>query len=566
MGDVNMKNFSIICGIMLTASVSAKEVFKAPDILVDTKLDYDWSGLLITKLRVLMKNYDINDPFKGRFKEPIVVTEGAVRNYLPSHSLPLLTDIGNVIGLNLPNAQTKVVLEGVSYDVKDFKTDLKAMNQDRDGFIMGTDISADEIYLSAEKLSFSLVIPGRDQIQSPILKIDIIKPYIRAKHDRLINFFTQIKIQDQRDKYKFQILGANFDRMANNMIRHPEDIDLNYERIIVPKVSIKIGGKEVNFSPEKIERLLREKHDSIKGIILAQAAVTLKAGTAEAALKITENYALTKEYWIGDDIIKSQMEISKFTSSVARNHVEVQIPGDFCTFASFNKMKQSCLNNKVTKIADSRINSNLHNRSLGTLKHLMESGEANIVASISEDYVNKLLVTTYDAGLWAAALDEAGIELGTNKVIMRLDKRGDSGTLIMDVIYKPSKVERLALGKNIIRFPLVLDVSLRVEKHDGDPVAIVRLNDVDLSDQLLREGKPEHNMISNIHAVPRFKGTIIKTIRNKVASLRGKDIIELRYPEFRNLGLEKVDFLSDGNGRMNAMMNLEDLITAEELN
>jgi hypothetical protein len=48
--------------------------------------------------------------------------------------------------------------------------------------------------------------------------------------------------------------------------------------------------------------------------------------------------------------------------------------------------------------------------------------------------------------------------------------------------------------------------------------------------------------------------------------LKGKDILDLRYPELKGLGLETVEFVSDGNGRMNALMKLSDLIHDEELN
>lgn len=183
-----------------------------------------------------------------------------------------------------------------------------------------------------------------------------------------------------------------------------------------------------------------------------------------------------------------------------------------------------------------------------------------LAASISEDYLNKLLVTTYDAGLWKSALDEAGVELGPNKVTMRMDRKGDSGTLIMDVIYKASRFEAFTLGAKEIRFPLVLNISVRIEKHNDEPVAIVRLNDVDLTDDTLINGKPEFNIVSSIGSIPRFKGKVVNTIKEKLSSLTNKDIVELRYPEFKDLGLEKVDFLSDGNGRMNAMLSLKDLM------
>lgn len=550
----------LLTGLLIALPGKASH-FESPDILVDSKLDYNWSGLLINKLRLLMSNHGVQDPFKARFTETIVLTEASLGEYLPNDALPLMNDLGNVIGLRLANAQTKVEMQGFNYEVKDFRTNLKSAQELSDGLVIATDFSASEISLNADKLSFSLEIPtANKKSASPILQIDIIKPRIRGREDRLINLFTKIKIQDQKDFYQLQLQNANFHEMANSLMKYPEDIELDYERIIIPEVEIKIGSKSIEFSPEKIEKLLRKKHSAIKGILLAQAATVLKTQTAKSTASVFGKLKLGKEYWLSSDLIKSQMEISRFKNTMGENHIEVQIPADFCTTKNFERMKEKCLDNKVTKTSETRLNQKLHQASMATMKNLMDRGEANLVASISEDYLNKLLVTTYDAGLWKSALDEAGVELGPNKVTMRMDRKGDSGTLLMDVVYKPSRLESFTLGAKEIRFPLVLDISLRIEKHDDEPVAIVRLNDVDLSDETLIKGKPEFNIVSTIGSIPRFKGKVVDTIRTKLSSLTNKDIIELRYPEFRDLGLEKVDFLSDGNGRMNAMLSLEDLM------
>lgn len=549
-----------LISLLVTLPVKSSE-FKSPDILVDSKLDYNWSGLLINKFRLLMHNYGVQDPFKARFSETIVITEASLGEYLPDDALPLINDLGNVIGLRLTNAQTKVHMHGFGYEVKDFRTNLKSAQELPDGLIISTDFSASEISLSAEKLSFSLMIPtANNRSASPIIEIDIIKPRIRGREDRLINLFTKIKIQDQKNFYQLQLQDANFNEMADSLLKYPDDIEFNYERIIVPKVEIKIGSKSFEFSPDKIEKLLRRKHSAIKGILLAQAANALKNQTSKSTATVFGKFKLGKEYWLSSDLIKSQMEISRFKNTMGENHIEVQIPGDFCTTKNFEKLKEKCLDNKITKTSQTRLNQKLHQASVAVMKGLMDRGDADLVASISEDYLNKLLVTTYDAGLWKSALDEAGVELGPNKVTMRMDRKGDSGTLIMDVIYKASRFEAFTLGAKEIRFPLVLNISVRIEKHNDEPVAIVRLNDVDLTDDTLINGKPEFNIVSSIGSIPRFKGKVVNTIKEKLSSLTNKDIVELRYPEFKDLGLEKVDFLSDGNGRMNAMLSLKDLM------
>lgn len=552
----------ILATIITCGSVSA-QTFKSPDILVDSKLDYDWSRVLVSKFRLILKNYKMTDPFVGKFPEAILLNEAVVGNYLPAESKELIRDFGNAVGLSILKAETKVWMHGFAYDVQGFKTDLKASEAKDTDLIVETDFSASEVNLSADKVSLSLVIPGK--ASSPVFTVEVIKPVIKASEERIINFFAKIKIRDDGDSYKFQIQSANFDQMAKGLVANPQSIDLSYEKIVIPEVSLKIGNKVIMFSKAKIEKLIRDNHEAIKGILVAQVATMLKNNTAEAAFKVLEQYKLNKEYWLNSSTIKSQITIGGFSGSNSGENIGINMPGDFCTNQKFDQLQKKCTQNKVTQSAGTRLTSKLHKESILVMKDLMDSGEANIVASISEDYVNKLLVTTYDAGLWKQALDEAGVALGPNKVIVRLNKRGDSGTLIMDVVYKPTKIEKLLTGSKEIRIPLVLEVAIRIEKHDNEPVVIIRLNDVDTSDETLINGRPEEGIVSTVKNA-RFKGKIAKAIRTRLASLRAKDIIELRYPEFQGIGLDKVDFLSDGNGRMNAIMRLEDLIEEQEHN
>lgn len=544
---------------VLSFNVSA-EVFKSPDILIDSKLDSNWSGVLFSRFRTLAKNFKMSDPFSNRFPGPIEVDK-KVEELLPESSKAFLKDFGHAIGLNVLHAETKVTLHDFFYDVRGFKTNLRASEPLADGLIVGTDVSASMVALSAQKISFSLVVPGPKNL--PVINVDLINPVIRAAEDDLIKFFTQIKIQDQKDYYKLQIQKANFDEMTQGLLDNPTKVELNYQAIEIPEISLKVGSKTIQFNKEKIAGFLRSKHEAIKGILLTQVANQLQTNTPETAFRVFEQFKLSKEYWIKSSIMESQIQLAKFTSSNRGSNLQINMPADFCTTERFALLKKNCVSNKITKISDSRLTEVLHSKSVKGMKSLMSSGEADIVASISEDYLNKLLVTTYDAGLWKQTLDESGVVLGPNKVTMRLNKKGDTGTLFMDVIYQPTQLERIMTGSKVIRFPLALDVSVRIEKHDGDAVVIVRLNDVDTTDDTLINGKPEENMISTVKDIPRFKTKVAASIRQRIGGLRNKDIIELRYPELNDLGLEKVDFFSDGNGRMNAVMKLEDLLDQE---
>lgn len=543
--------------LLLPVSASA-EAFRSPDILIDSKLDYDWSEVLVKKLRLILKNYNVSDPFQGNFPGQMVVNEAEIQNLLTEDSKHLIKTFGEAVGLNILRGKTKVSLHDLSYEVKGFKTNLRASDATADGLVMGTDISATEISLSAGKISIGLVIPGKNN--SPVFNVDIINPMIRAQGEDLIHFFTELKVQDNRSFFKLQILKASFDKMANNLVADAGSIDLDYERLVIPDVSLKVGNKIVNFSPEKIENLIRSKHEAIKGILLAQVTQKLNTDTSDALHEVLNKFKIEKEYWILTDLIRTQLNLGSFSTAEGENNIEINMPGDFCTIQNFDKNKKECIKHKITKTADSRMTRRMHDESVSKIKNLMNRGDANIVASVSEDYINKLLVTTIDAGLWQEGLDEAGVTLGPNKVIMRLDKKGDSGTVIMDVIYKPSKMEKFLTGSREIRFPLVLDMNLRIDVRDGIPFVVIHLKDVDTSDETLINGKPMDKIISTVKDVPRFKKKVAKAIREKVSILRNKDMLELPYPQYRGVGLDKVEFISDGKGRMNAYLRLEDLL------
>lgn len=529
-----------------------------PDILVDSRLDYDFSTVLVKKLRTLLINHNLKDPFTGSFPGPMIVNESEINEYLPDDSKELIETFGNSVGLNILKTKTQVTLHDLKYDVKGFKTNLNSGESTTDGLTMGLNLSASEVSLEAGKVSLSLVIPGKTS--SPVLNIDIIRPVLKAQGDNLIGFNTTVKLQNSAGSYKIKVLNASFEKMANSLMEDPELVVLDYEQLVIPEVSLKIGNKTITFSPEKITSLIREKHEAIKGIILAQATKALNAGATNSLLPLLDKVTIDKEYWLLTDKIRTQIMLGKFSATKGTNNIEISMGGDFCTLENFDKFQTDCGQNKITKSADSRLTASQHKQSVELMKDLMNRGEADIVASVSEDYINKLIVTTLDAGLWKEALDAAQVALGPNKVILKLNKKGDTGTVIMDVIYKPSKLERLFTGSREIRFPLVLDMTLRVDVRDEIPFIVIHLRDVDTSDETLINGRPEDNVISTVRNVPRFKKKVAKAIREKVGVLRGTDIIQLPYPQYKGIGLEHAEFFSDGMGRMNAYLRLEDLI------
>ncbi len=532
------------------------ETFLAPDILVETRLDSDWSGVLANRIRRLMKNFGQQDPFSQRFEQPIVVSEAKVGDYLNPSAMELLKDLSRMLKMDFLNAQTQVTIHGLRYDVRGFKTEFNATEDKVEGLSVSSDFSASKIMVSADKVTLSLLIPGKNAL--PFINIEIIKPVITAAEEKLINFIAKIQLRNNDKSFKLLLEDSDFSSMVSSLVGSSDSIHLDYQNIVVPNVSIKIGNQQLKFDPKKIEDLIKSKKDGIKGLLVAQVSSLLKSGMGGDMLAAMNKIEFAKEYWIDSTTIQSQLKIDSFVSPANANLVEVQMSGDFCPPVLFQSIGKKCVQDKVTKPVKSRISEKVHEESVQTMRSLIDQGNANIVVSISEDYVNKVLVATYDAGLWNDILKKSGVMLGPNKVFIRMDEAGsNTGTLYMDVIYTPKKLERLAIGAKEVRFPLVFKVGLKIKQENLIPTFIIHIAEMDTSDETLLNGKPEMGVVSNIHSL-RLKKKVLSTLRAETAGLANTDVLELQYPELRGLDLDKVNFVSDGNGRMNALILLKD--------
>ena len=538
-------------------SQSFAGAYAAPDIVINTKLNSDWSGVLVAKIRRLLKNFGEADPFKQKFVRPMTVSDSLIQDYLDPSAKALVSDLGQMIGMDVLSGKTQVTIHGLEYDVRGFRTELKAAEDESDGVLIASDFSASKIKVSAEKLTLSLLLPGKNSL--PLINIDIIKPVISADEHGLVKFFAQLKIKDHKlsDKFNLELEHVNFENLATSLVDQGHAVLLDFEKIVVPEVTVRLGNKNLILDPIRVESLLRSRKDGLKGLLVGQFSSLLKKGMGEDMLKALNKVSFAKEYWVDSSVIQSGIRLEAFSGDVNGNDLTVNLSGDFCTNEKFHTYSRNCTKNKISQAPASRMTKDDHLRSLENMKMVVDSGEANIVASISEDYVNKLLLSTYDAGLWKEMLDKAGAKMGPNKVFFRLDDKGsDKGTLYLDLLYTPKKIERLAIGAKEVRFPLVLKAGLKIRHEDNMPVFVVHIAEIDTSDEMLLKGRPEIGVVSNVNQL-RFKKKVLKTIRAETASLANQDVLELKYNELKNLGLETVDFVSDGNGRMNAMMSLK---------
>jgi hypothetical protein len=532
---------------------------KVPDIIVDSKLDFDWTSFLVAKLRRLLTQNGLPDPFTMKIDEPLVVTDSIIESYLDPEAKQFVTDLGKLIGLDLVNGQTKVVIDGLDYDIKDFKSSLKRVdNKSFKDLTISADFSASKLNLRAETVTLSVLIPTADPSKKASIDIKIVRPVIRASVENLINFDARIKIQDNGDHFKFMIPEANFENMANVLLTNPKGIYMNFRDIIIPDIRLRVGNRTLRIDPLKVKELINNNQKSLKSLLMSLLASQLKKGMGTDILKVIERYSINKEHWFHSSLLTSYFKIDSFSSARERNNLEIKMPADFCAPTIFKEKDKACLHNKQTLPKASRITPSIHQRSMDEIQTMIDSGDVNLAASISEDYINKIIAAAYDSGMMDEQLKKAGVRVGPNGISVRLDNRGEYGTLYMDLLYSPKKLERLAIGAKEVRFPVIVKVYIRIQNVDDVPNLIIHFGEADLREKTLLEGIPELGVVSNLNKL-RLKKKVIHEIQAEVAGMQRQDVLSLAYPEIKGLGLENVDFEADGHGRMNALLRLKDV-------
>lgn len=555
-------HLAILFSLCSTISANAQEASREiPDIIIASRLDLSWSEMLITKLRRYVMNMNLGDPLGARVEQDIEIGEIRANDVLTPSSQRLVADVGSMVGLKLIDAHSKIIIKNIEYKLDKVTTDLMPVSRDSDGQVFDGLFAAKGVQIFADSIKLIMEIPTAGRRRLPLVEVTIQRPYIRSTPNLAIVAKAQVKVLEEAQELSFKILNSSFESLAEIMKKNPNDFELGYESIDIPQVSISIGSRRMNIDPNKVRAAIVAREQLIKDLLIEQLRGQLKSGIAQKALDLVQTVKIPNEYWITVDKMQMKLKIARIAGSPGSKNVIMRVQSDFCTLVSFDENQEECLKSKTTIPAASITTPEKLRKSIDEVKATLTRGDANMVASISEDYINKLVSTTVDAGYFDEKMLEAGATFGPTKTFVRLNERGDTGTLYIDLKYKITGIQSALVGGNEIRFPLVLKCTMRIEKGPaGFPVVIFRVKEAVLDNKTLRKGFPQMGLPSTVERLRRFESKVVKKIREEVKPMIGEDIISLELPVFKDVGLESLEFISDGNGRMSANANLEDAL------
>jgi hypothetical protein len=548
-----MKHLILILLLLSNAAFS----LQSPDIILDANLDHQWTSILVQKTRKFLTNYGFSDPLNSLIDEEIVVSDSEISSLTSPDAKEFMDKLSKTLGVNLLSSRSVIKVKGLKYEVDDLIPDVKVSRNNQKVSILGKyDVKGIRVKIKEVELSF-LVKTNSEYI--PLLTFKIKNPSITIDPQHLVPFKGDFEIILNKDAVNFKVLSADFKETYEFMQYNQDLIQIDLGVFEIPTITLDWGPKKIEIIPKKVEEFIKNNECEFKALITEQLAKNLRDGGGLTLFKMLEEVKFDREYWIQSDQIFSKLNIGQIASSETEKNIEVNLPADFCTANKFLIFKCVCVANKETSPFESAVQKIQYQYSLMEIKNLFFANQANIVASVSENYINKLLVATYDAGYWDASLKESGVSLGPKKMFVKFDKVGEAATLYLDLVYTPSKFQGFAVGKKQLRFPLVMKVSMRIEDRKGIPQVIFHMNEADLSKETLLSGVKEVDFGFGLQEVPRFRKMVMKEIVKKVSPYVGQDLIIIPFKELSGLGLDKVNFNSDGNGRLNAFAHLQEM-------
>lgn len=577
----------ILLTLLIVSQVALALPKANPDVLVYTRTETHWNLFLLKEFRTFMNNLSMNiDPYNYDHGTDLVYSEENISTFIADDALDLLDTVSVASGINILDVKPQLTVSGLGYTVSSIEPSIKPIEKGNGDVLLKSDVAITGIKAYADDIKLSFIINQSIQGRKiPALEVSIVKPKVILNEGKVINFALDLLLKENKKDIEMEFERGDFSKFTQAMKDDPEMIDIVYEDISIPNVSLNFMGRNITINEAKIKEIITEHKPSLKAILLDQVRTLFEKDGAMQVLKHFNGTSFKRDYWIappGDYMFPLLLGIKDFSVPM-EGVLKTELRADACTIVGYEAYGDNCVNNRITKAPKSTVtNADFAYSKAKIETQLKTNKDVQFLASIGEDYINKIIATTVDFGIWKPIIEEIGVELGDKGVLIKLDKTGKNATVLLDVIYDVGKVPGLVLSQRKLRFPVILDATIRAQYYDvetenedgsvtitSEPHIVFNLNDVNLDDNILLYGHKEYGFPSTVQNVRRFLGLrklVIKKIKKelfdydapsepeKFAKWKGIDLPPLLLPEIRDMHLEKMNIESDAHGRMNLIL------------
>lgn len=536
----------LILTLIFFSCAGSFPVRASQDIVLKTRFDLASSEAFIEQLRLFLKNNEFGDPYRQELKKPLVFDLKRALEQVPEDTQDWIRKLQSVLRIEVFQSDYKITIHHFSYSVNEFNSAFRTglSSQQRidyvtESYVKGLQLAADKVVFSVELQSTQNQKPITFDIEMVGVEF-LVRPELVAELS--LGWSTAVMPQ-------WVLLGletVNIEKLMTEITSRPELIDLRVQDLNIPDVSFRIGSRTVRFDEDKIKGFFVRRKEAMKKGILDLLKLRLRDRFANI-LEAPKRIQLPKQYSFAGDL-NGVWDLSAM--SVNRTGiVELDLDGHFCPAHE----QKFCVSSKIPAKLRRAIDPSLYQKSLREINRILIEKQTNIALSVSEDYLNQLIEATLRAGLIDEALKGQDFILGTEKVFVLAEEKGELFSLYLDVIHRLKGAQRILVGRSEIRFPVKLMIGLRIEEVGEIPHLRLEVKEVATTEEQIISGIPQYGLPTTVTQV-RFRGKVVSSILSDVSKMQGLRLLDIPLEELKGTYLDELEFASDGQGRATALI------------
>jgi hypothetical protein len=539
----------------------------AQDLLLQTRIEERTLSALIDKTRVLLNNAEIGDSMTGEldFNEDVTYTLNEFTtdpDYLKFKDL-----FSSIFKLDLSNALVRIRIPKIAYQVE--KLHAKPHHMSVQDPTLTLDVTS---YIQGVTTTLSAGIDMDLMIVNP--KTNVPESYLTAHlvpttihiPNSLEPISFGLKFETKRDQaFTYNLKSYDLQEIPNYVNRHIKDI------VIVEKdKSIPISANSLTVNPvivrlsqltrtiefETFKPLLQKRLDKIVSSIISKLGQSLQSKIGPKILTSVFSNQTRSDLIIENEYLYTRFVTSSFSQPTS-DQLYLGVTGELCTTESYRQYREQCNAHGNFPAPVRSISEGTRRKASSEITDYIARGKSDLILSVSEEYLNRLLHITIQANLWNESLEKENLALGPKGAFIVLDKRTNQPELYIDLLYygEGKGIQNLVVNeRNPIQFALRLSTSLEFKNTDGTPHMILKTLKI-LSDQNeIINGIPQYELSSRL--LRGFKKKISRMILEMSDEIEGQTAVDLELPVLKNIDLEKSWYEASPFGRLNIFFNL----------
>ena len=556
-----MNKTALILSLALLQTSSAK----AQDLLVQTRIESGTLNGLIDKTRILLKNNDVADGLSGRLdlNEEVRFTLDELTqsdNYRKFQEVFL-----SVFGLDLKHAQIRMKFTKLDYRIDKVRVmPLDARVEDPAlRLLMQTSLNG--IYTALpEGIAIDLVLTDPKSGQ----ELSFLKAFVNPLSVELpanaepVTF--DVDFETRRDTgftYSLQNYNLNaIPGMVNRNLGNFTVADLSRKNsfsadsISVDPVTIRLNGilkRTISF--DTFRPLIQKRMNGIIASIFSELGESLKTTIGPKVLASVFNNTSRSDLIIENESIYTRYLTSSFLKPT-NNQLAIAITGELCTAKLYQTYGESCHTRNSFPAPVRTISEQDRAEASREINEAISSGSSDMVLSLSEEYLNRLMHTTIQADLWNEALQKSGVALGPKGAFIVMNKQNRTPDLYLDLLYTGEKrgLQSIVINqRRPLRFPLRISTELEIKNVENVPHLLIRTKKVESTIEELIYGIPELDLPS--HLIRGLRKKIARMILDMTDEVNGQTAVDLDLPVLKDIDLARTRIESSSHGRLNIL-------------